>query len=97
MFVFQKFVLFLASQRRHLSIKDLWIIPVLFFCLPMTGLAEEQITDFSSEVIILESGKIAVIENITVKAEGNRIKRVFIVIFLLVTMQKAGSTKFLLP
>lgn len=75
MFVFQKSFLFLASQRRHLSAKGLWIIPVLFFCLPMTGLAEEQITDFSSEVIILESGKIAVIENITVKAEGNRIKR----------------------
>ena len=43
--------------------------------LPMAGLADERIQSFDSEIRVMTSGMIEVTETITVRAEGNRIKR----------------------
>ncbi|MCP5093712.1 MAG: DUF2207 domain-containing protein, partial [Gammaproteobacteria bacterium] len=49
---------------------------VLFLLLlPLTGLADERILSFHSEIRVMTDGMIEVTETILVRAEGNRIKR----------------------
>ena len=47
----------------------------LLLLLPLSGLADERILNFHSEIRVMTSGMIEVTETIKVRAEGNRIKR----------------------
>ena len=45
------------------------------FLLPLIAAADERILNFHSDVLVFESGWIEVTETITVRAEGQRIRR----------------------
>lgn len=48
---------------------------LLFLLLPLSGLADERILSFHSEIRVLTDSTIEVTETITVRSEGNRIRR----------------------
>jgi len=50
-------------------------LALLVLSLPLSGLADERILSFHSEIRVMTSGMIEVTETITVRAEGNRIRR----------------------
>ncbi len=47
----------------------------LLLLLPLAAIADERILDFHSEILVMQDGWIQVTERITVRAEGNRIRR----------------------
>ncbi len=47
----------------------------LLLLLPLAAIADERILDFHSEIVVMQDGWIQVTERITVRAEGNRIRR----------------------
>ncbi len=48
---------------------------LLLLSLPLAAIADERILDFHSEIVVMQDGWIEVTERITVRAEGNRIRR----------------------
>ncbi len=48
---------------------------LLLLLLPLAAIADERILDFHSEIVVMQDGWIEVTERITVRAEGNRIRR----------------------
>ncbi len=48
---------------------------LLLLLLPLAAIADERILDFHSEILVMQDGWIEVTERITVRAEGNRIRR----------------------
>ena len=51
------------------------LIALVLLCLPLAALADERILSFHSDVRVMADGMIEVTETITVRAEGNHIRR----------------------
>lgn len=48
---------------------------LLLLLLPLAAIADERILEFHSDIVVMQDGWIQVTESITVRAEGNRIRR----------------------